>query len=452
MLEINKIFTPGLPWETYPEANIATAPATDLKAWHDGSIIPTLVGMGQPDVKFMSISFYNDGFVGMADIQINGITLTAMDDTSAAIPVHSALEKVYVKNQAGDITYDIADVSTDLLATSFYMNIGTPLLVPAAVTRTVYISADIPLDAVQRRMKLRFAVQGDCDRNSVPSGYVTFTASNSDTFPMDSGVTTITAIAYNFKVGHKDLMPVSAAAGQPGVRAMEIDFSSDNIIPIRVTAVALVVKDAGNSVIPASGVISRFIILDETGTTIGAGATGATGYVCVTLTPVQVSAGTIRNITGLLDIANNAGGSFYIELEKSTSVNTLPLSSVNPMNGDAFGSMRTKAVSIKGTGLESTFHFFPNPFCPVKEQCHIEYYLPQQREVTIKIYTMDGRLVRVPADKLAKDSGLHYEDVWDGRNGAGEKVSSGVYLCILKAIDKATGKETKLIEKIMAVR
>jgi hypothetical protein len=325
-------------------------------------------------------------------------------------------------------------------------------MVPASVTTTVYISADIPVTAVQRSIKLRLAAD-DVDRNSAGL-YVTLTASNVllDPFPMDSGLTTITALAFNFKVGHRDLMPVSVSEGQAGIQAMQLNFSSDNAaVPIKVTGLALAIKDADGVISPAGNYLSTLIIEDETGTTIGSAAAGPAGYMYVTMTPVQVTSASGRSIMILINIKNNAQGSFYIELETPAGVNTLPLSSVSPMTGDNFG-MRTKAVSIKGIDLESSFHFFPNPFSPGREQCNIEYYLPAASEVTIKIYTMDGRLVRKLADRAVKGAGLHYEDGWDGQNGARQKVNSGVYLCVLKAINKTTGKETKLMQKIMAVR
>jgi hypothetical protein len=454
LLEVNKTISPPLPWQAGP-ADIYTAPATDLKVSHDGSTVPTLVGMGQTDVKFMALSFYNNGYAGVADIQVTGITLTVMNQNSVTVSAGSVLETVYVENQKGDVIFGKADVTSDSVPGPFYISLDQNALdAPASATTTVYISADIPLNAAQGSVKLRLAGDG-VDSNSMGL-YVTCSAMNSilDPFPMDSALTTITALAFDFKVKHKDLMPVSVSGGQAGIQAMQLQFSSANTVPIKVTGLALAVKDGGGALSPANNYLSSMIIVDETGTTIGSAAAGPSGYVYVTLTPLQVTSSSDRSITLLINIKNGAQGSFYLELENDTDVNTLPLSSVNPMLGDAFG-MRTKAVSIKGTDLAGTFHFFPNPFYPGSPdhgQCHVEYYLADASKVTVKIYTMDGRLVRILADRVVKGTGLHYEDTWDGQNGSHEKVNSGIYLCVLKAANSATGVETKLTQKIMVVR
>ncbi len=66
---------------------------------------------------------------------------------------------------------------------------------------------------------------------------------------------------------------------------------------------------------------------------------------------------------------------------------------------------------------------FPNPFNP---QTVIEYQLPEDGGVTLKIYTITGEEVRnlLEAHKAA---GVHRVR-WDGRNDAGQRVNSGVYI------------------------
>ena len=76
---------------------------------------------------------------------------------------------------------------------------------------------------------------------------------------------------------------------------------------------------------------------------------------------------------------------------------------------------------------------FPNPFNP---ETWIPFQLANESLVTIRIYTPAGKLVRtlalgrIAAGKHAsQEKAIH----WDGRNDAGEKVSSGVYLYTINA-------------------
>ncbi len=66
---------------------------------------------------------------------------------------------------------------------------------------------------------------------------------------------------------------------------------------------------------------------------------------------------------------------------------------------------------------------YPNPFNPAT---HIRYALPEAGQASIRIYRIDGQLVKILCDDYF--SAGTYEKVWDGTNNHGVKVSSGVYL------------------------
>ena len=76
---------------------------------------------------------------------------------------------------------------------------------------------------------------------------------------------------------------------------------------------------------------------------------------------------------------------------------------------------------------------YPNPFNP---ETWIPYHLANAAEVTLTIYSADGKLVRTlvlghqPAGVYQSRSRAVY---WDGRNSIGERVASGVYFYTLTA-------------------
>ena len=78
---------------------------------------------------------------------------------------------------------------------------------------------------------------------------------------------------------------------------------------------------------------------------------------------------------------------------------------------------------------------FPNPFNP---ETWIPFRLADESRVTIHIYNSAGQLVRrlspgtLPAGDYSSQSQAIY---WDGRNDAGESVSSGIYLYTIHAGD-----------------
>jgi hypothetical protein len=70
----------------------------------------------------------------------------------------------------------------------------------------------------------------------------------------------------------------------------------------------------------------------------------------------------------------------------------------------------------------------PNPFNP---STVIRYELPQASLVRLEVYDALGQRVRVLVEG-ERSAGV-YAVEWDGRNEAGQVVSSGVYLCRLQA-------------------
>jgi len=71
---------------------------------------------------------------------------------------------------------------------------------------------------------------------------------------------------------------------------------------------------------------------------------------------------------------------------------------------------------------------YPNPFNPTT---NIEYVLPLQKNITIRIYNMLGQVVRTLVNNELKSAG-HHSVQWNGFNDAGMKVASGAYIYSLE--------------------
>ena len=78
---------------------------------------------------------------------------------------------------------------------------------------------------------------------------------------------------------------------------------------------------------------------------------------------------------------------------------------------------------------------YPNPFNP---ETWIPYQLSEAADVTLRIYAVNGKLVRTLA--LGQTLAGIYQSrsravYWDGRNNVGESVASGIYFYTLTAGD-----------------
>ncbi|MCX5792032.1 MAG: hypothetical protein NTY45_07425 [Elusimicrobia bacterium] len=92
--------------------------------------------------------------------------------------------------------------------------------------------------------------------------------------------------------------------------------------------------------------------------------------------------------------------------------------------------------TVSQTAL-SEVKIYPNPYKPntTAEVMHFTNMTPYAK---VRIYTFLGELVR---DLKADINGMAY---WDGRNNAGEKAASGVYIAYIRSSDKKKDKTFKI--------
>ena len=94
------------------------------------------------------------------------------------------------------------------------------------------------------------------------------------------------------------------------------------------------------------------------------------------------------------------------------------------------GDKGTQDLLNKNEGTLPTFAA-PNPFNP---NTTITYTVQEDGPVSVKVYNTQGRLIRTLYEGQSA-KGTH-QIVWDGRNSAGEIVSSGLYLYKVNADGK----------------
>ncbi|HEX7401408.1 MAG TPA: M28 family peptidase [candidate division Zixibacteria bacterium] len=84
---------------------------------------------------------------------------------------------------------------------------------------------------------------------------------------------------------------------------------------------------------------------------------------------------------------------------------------------------------------------FPNPF---NLETVIEYFLPQESRVQIAIYNLLGQRVKVLVNE--REPAGNKKVSWDGRNGRGEAVSSGIYFYRIEADEFTQTKRMVLLK------
>jgi len=99
---------------------------------------------------------------------------------------------------------------------------------------------------------------------------------------------------------------------------------------------------------------------------------------------------------------------------------------------DNAGKVANEKISFK-IGKEELLWNVRNYPNPMKDKTVIVYHVSEELPVTIKIFTIAGRLVKELAPGIVR-YGVNYVE-WDGRDRKGRKVSNGIYYFMLKAGD-----------------
>jgi hypothetical protein len=81
--------------------------------------------------------------------------------------------------------------------------------------------------------------------------------------------------------------------------------------------------------------------------------------------------------------------------------------------------------------LVKVLHLFPNQPNPCAHGTEISFRVPRPGRVLLRLYSIDGRLVRTLIDEV-RPSGVQAVR-WDGKDDAGQKAASGVYCYRLTA-------------------
>jgi hypothetical protein len=153
-----------------------------------------------------------------------------------------------------------------------------------------------------------------------------------------------------------------------------------------------------------------------------AGPVSATSWV-----ELEVTAAITGNGIYSFALKNTSADAVLYSSKEETS--NIPELVIQPAPSALATLPRTVAEEI--TTLPEQFHLFPNYPNPFNAHTAIEYALPQEAHVRLVIYDALGHLVRTLVDQFQPAG--HKRVVWNGRNDAGMKVGSGIYLYKLEA-------------------
>jgi hypothetical protein len=239
--------------------------------------------------------------------------------------------------------------------------------------------------------------------------------------------------------------PAQVAPGENSVRLMALcitnpqEIGEGSSIALRAVSFFVAGEDNVRMANPSASLsavkIARYTSPDVA---VGVANVSTANPVRVELTP---QAGTLRpgesdTLLVLVDVSQNpAGNGVVLEIEGDTAFEVVDLASGQPIGVIAPDNESFPRTLSAPSRWFTSVHNYPNPFKAGLESTHISYYLERDSRVSLTIYTLDGKLVltRTFSDQEPQGREGLREILWDGKNGNGDMVLNGVYICKLKA-------------------
>ena len=169
---------------------------------------------------------------------------------------------------------------------------------------------------------------------------------------------------------------------------------------------------------------------------------------------------TVNQVDFRVDVAVNASiTDFQLSIDSSSAFKIVEEGSekipkIKNDSGEALDVLdifSTPSIIIEAD-FEKSFFNYPNPFGDVnKPETHFVYYLEQESDVKIQIYTIIGEPVwsrSYSKNDVQGKKGPHEGDIyWDARNDDGHKVLNGVYIARI-----SIGNNKDAIAKIAVIK
>jgi hypothetical protein len=265
----------------------------------------------------------------------------------------------------------------------------------------------------------------------------------SDTATGKTGVSNTLTVQAGTTSTLLDFVHASPALSGQGLGAVGVTFMTFRLTvgsgqnPIQLNSLVIHAKDSNGVDVPLDTALTNLSVLS--GTQTFNAPTGAVNSAVITLNfpagtfLVQPSPAAPLTLALTGDISPGATAkSIALSLDAAGSISAIDSIPPNPAvaiqtTGDPTGfPMSSGVLILEPADVAKTFGNYPNPFRPGVENTTLEFYLPAPSAVSLVLYDVLGNKVLTLLNGQNLPAGLQRQ-IWNGRNGAGQQVLSGVY-------------------------
>jgi hypothetical protein len=418
--------------------------------------MPASVRAGDRDVTALSIRLRHPGGPGTAPLRLDSLVVLSRDQSRRPLVPRQYLDRVRVLWNGVEAGSQ-SDPPTSGEATSVATGGRT---LSAGDTARVDVVVDFAATAPEGFLELWAFDDGIVafDANLARRATV---ATDAGPLPLFSGLARIQAPARVLTAGLASTMPAVLAGDAREVSAARLTLSNTAAAGAGdITVDHLIVRGADRSFSDlALGSLADHLVAVVNGVLWAQSAAlspDSTTATLVPATPLTVSPGApvvidLRLVPrpgvdrGALRLGLDAAGIGVVQPSSA-----LLQIQVLAAAGQSF-PLWTDAGTLSPMDLAASYSNFPNPFAAGRQDTRFAYVLAAPGRAWLKVTTLDGEPVATLVDGESRAVGLHQDDRWNGRNGAGHAVRNGVYVAEL-TVRYDDGSRARALRKVAVVR
>jgi hypothetical protein len=419
--------------------------------------LPGTVTVGEKNLTAIDAVFEHPGLPGTARIQVDSLALAVRDDRGTLLSPGSILDRVgLVWNGQEIAAAGVLPQNPSLVR----LALPSALLAPG---ETASMSLVVDVDAGAPASRFQITVH-DVDVHATDANLgsaVQIFPRAGSILPLVSGLAEILSPSRELLVGLTSSLPAALVPDGTEVSAGDVVFRNsapDGSSAVRIGHLRVIAANGERAALPV-GAGAQLVRLYRNGALWAESAALSTDSTGAWIAfPQELSVLPGKNETMELRMttaAAAAGTSFRLGFD-GTDVGVvqpqgaLLTVTVRALAGQAL-PLLTDAGNFGATTLRDSYSNFPNPFAAGRQATSFVYFLPSDGRVTLRVWTLRGEEVLTIEDGAPRPAGLHQEDAWDGRNGSGGTVLSGVYIAEL-VVDFDNGTRERLLRKVAVVR
>jgi uncharacterized repeat protein (TIGR01451 family) len=447
---------------TYPQGPVdgntveIQAPAREMAA-ASSALLPATVTLGENDIDAMSAVLMHPGSAGDAPIRVNGLTINVRDEKGQALVPAACLDRVRILWN-GSEAVSAAPLPTGPQPVTAALS---AILIPAGASAAVTIVIDIDAGAPPTQLQLSINGAGIDAVDANLGEPVTVVPLPGYDLPLISGLTRLVLPARDLLASLESLMPAALAADGSTVAAGALTLSNpapDGSSPVRVAYLRVRGADRDFSPVNVGAAVTRMSLYMDGELFAASDTLGTDSTTAWIPFPDDLVLSPEKQRTLELRVSLRPGSqvtSLRLGYEAGDVGVVQPTGSLLPLNvrgtgGQAF-PLWTEAGTLSAASLAGSYSNFPNPFHPRREETVFVYFLSADARVTLRLWSTRGEKVITLLDAERRSAGLYQSDRWDGLNGEGHSVVSGVYIAELE-VQYADGSAARLVRKVAVVR